>query len=211
MTDVKICGLTTPDTLRTAVTGGARYVGFVFYPPSPRAISPQNAGNLIRQLPSTVRSVGLFVDPDDETLESTIGLAGLEMIQLHGDETPARVREIKTRFHCPVIKALRIKNAQDLIPVRAYESVADWLLFDSRPEQSPLPGGTGHRFDWSLLHNTPFQKPWMLSGGLTPENVGEALAQLTPTAVDVSSGVEDAPGQKNCEKIRAFIQAVRNN
>jgi len=209
MTEAKICGITDPENLQAAVSGGARFIGFVFYPPSPRIISPAKAALLARMLPTGVRAVGLFVNPDNEFLDDVLGAVGLDMIQLHGHETPERVQAIKARTSLPVIKAIRIKDTSDLAHVQAYESVSDWILCDSKPDHALLPGGTGHRFDWSLLAGRVFTKPWMLSGGLDSENVAEAIRQLSPTAVDVSSGVEDAPGQKSPAKIKAFLEAVK--
>ncbi len=210
MTDVKICGLSTPETLQTAIESGARFVGFVFYPPSPRHVSVDIAANLARSLPTGVRSVGLFVDPDDETLVKVTGSVPLDMIQLHGDETPERVSAIKALTHLPVMKAIRVASAADLEGVEEFENVADWLLFDTKLENADLPGGTGHSFDWNILAGREFKKPWMLAGGVTAENVTEALSILSPNAVDVSSGVESSRGVKDSEKIRTFIQAVKN-
>lgn len=209
MSEVKICGLSEPQTLNAAIKAGARFIGFVFYPPSPRNIAPNTAKELALSLPTGVRSVGLFVDPTDEQLEETLGIVPLDMLQLHGTETPERVKDIKEKFAMPVMKAFNIREEADFKPVRDYETVVDWLLFDSRPETAALPGGTGQSFDWSLLAGKTFSKPWMLSGGLTPENAGRALAQLSPDALDVSSGVESAPGLKDTAKIEAFIAAVR--
>ncbi len=206
---VKICGLTTPDTLTAAINAGARFIGFVFYEPSPRNIALDTAKELALQIPTGVRSVGLFVNPTDEQLGETLGKVQIDMIQLHGDESPERVAEIKARYNLEVMKAINVREESDLEAIPSYEAVVDWLLFDSKPEQATLPGGTGQNFDWSLLKGKSFSKPWMLSGGLTAKNVGEALAQLSPDAVDVSSGVESAPGAKDAEKIKAFIAAVK--
>ncbi|MEZ5813943.1 MAG: phosphoribosylanthranilate isomerase [Alphaproteobacteria bacterium] len=202
---IKICGLSEPETLKAAIDAGACYVGFVFYPPSPRYIEIDTAKELARQIPTGIRAVGLFVDPTNEQLEQTLGIVPLDMIQLHGKESPQRVSEIKTRYNLDIMKAINIREKSDLNIIPQYEAAADWLLFDSRPEQAALPGGTGQSFDWSLLQGKTFSRPWMLSGGLTPENVSDALAQLNPTALDVSSGVESAPGLKDPEKIKKFI------
>jgi len=207
---VKICGLKDPENLEAAVRGGARYVGFVFYPPSPRHLSFDIAWNLARAVPTGVRSVGLFVDPDDAQLAEIVTGVQLDMIQLHGDETPARVAEIKARYAMPVMKAIRVASADDLANVADYEAVADWLLFDAKPDGADLPGGTGESFDWNILAGREFQKPWMLSGGLTAANVQEALSILTPDALDISSGVEITRGQKDPAKIKAFIEAAHN-
>ena len=207
--DVKICGLSTPETLQTAIDAGARFVGFVFYPPSPRNVSFETAYELARMVPTGVRTTALFVDPDDELLERVLSGIQIDLVQLHGQETPERITNIKNRFHIPVMKAICIRNADDLNNVKNYEAVADWLLFDARPENATLPGGTGHSFDWTLLKDKTFQKPWMLGGGLNAGNIGEALSILSPNAVDISSGVESAPGRKDPQKIIAFIQAVK--
>lgn len=211
MTDVKICGLSTPETLQTAIEAGARFVGFVFYPPSPRNVSFDRAYELARAVPTGVRSVGLFVDPDDAQLERVLTGIQLDMVQLHGSETPERVAQIKAQFSMPVMKAIRVASAQDLEGLEAHEEVADWLLFDAKPENATLPGGTGQSFDWTILEGRTFKKPWMLSGGLSADTVQEALRILKPDAVDVSSGVESVPGQKDPQKIRAFIKAVKSN
>ncbi len=211
MTDVKICGLSTPDTLQTAIEAGARFVGFVFYPRSPRNVSFDIAWNLARAVPTGVRSVGLFVDPEDALLERILTGIQLDMVQLHGEETPERVAQIKAQYSMPVMKAIRVSTAQDLEGVEAYEAVSDWLLFDAKPENATLPGGTGQSFDWNILKGRMFKKPWMLSGGLTADTVQKALRILKPDAVDVSSGVESVPGQKDPEKIKSFIKAVKSN
>lgn len=208
-TKIKICGLSEPKTLQVAVQAGARFIGFVFYPPSPRNVSLDIAANLARSLPTGVRSVGLFVNPDDALLDQITTHMPLDMIQLHGDESPVRVTEIKTRYALDIMKAIRVSSAQDLKDVQAFEEATDWLLFDAKPVGADLPGGTGHSFDWNLLSGRTFAKPWMLSGGLTADNVGEALSILKPNAVDISSGVESSRGVKDEAKIRAFIQAVK--
>ncbi len=213
MVNVKICGLKTPETLQAAIDAGADFVGFNFYLPSPRYIDPDRAAKLSAMLPEGVRKVGLFVDPDDDLLRFTLEQTAPDMIQLHGSETPERVSEVIKMTGISVMKALRIATIDDLDHVGSFEPVCDWLLLDSKPstgEREILPGGTGQTFDWSLLKNFRPTKSWMLAGGLTPENVGVALSFLKPDAVDVSSGVETAPGQKDPEKIRAFIEAVKS-
>lgn len=207
--DVKICGLSTPETLQTAIEAGARFVGFVFYEPSPRNVSFDIAWNLARTVPTGVRSVGLFVNPEDEFLEHIVSGIQLDMIQLHGDETPGRINEIKQRFTMPVMKAIRVSTEDDLKDIEGYEAAADWLLFDAKPKNAKLPGGTGESFDWNILANRTFSKPWMLAGGINEENVAEALSILHPNAVDISSGVESSPGIKDPDKIKAFIKAVK--
>ncbi len=207
MTQVKICGIKDKKNLNAAIKSGADFIGFVFYPPSPRYIEPETALILAEKLPKNVSSVALFVNPTDEEL---LSIKGLNMIQLHGDETPQRVTEIKAITGCRIIKAFRIGMPDDLKQVTAYEACADWLLFDARPQKSDLPGGTGESFDWALLKDLRFKKPWMLSGGLTSENVKDALSQLSPDAVDISSGVEKKRGQKDESKIQQFIETVKN-
>lgn len=202
---VKICGITEPENLAAAVQAGAHYIGFVFYPPSPRYIHPQQAAHLIRQLPSTVKAVGLFVNPSDEELTSALGAAPLDVIQLHGGEDIERVKAIKSQTLMPLIKAFSVKDKGDIISARDFEPHVDWLLFDAKPVHSDLPGGSGESFDWSLLADEKFSKPWMLSGGLTIENVQGAVRQLNPPGVDVSSGVESSRGVKDPQKIRDFI------
>jgi len=206
----KICGLSEPESLRAAVTGGARYVGFVFYPPSPRAIAPALAADLARLVPTGIRSVGLFVDPDDEFLEHVVGQVPLDLIQLHGKETPRRVAEVKARYGMPVMKAIKIGGPEDVAAALEAAETADRLLFDAKPpaKVAALPGGNGIAFDWTLLAGRRWPKPWMLSGGLTPENVEEAVRVTGATEIDVSSGVEDRPGHKDPALVRAFLDAA---
>jgi phosphoribosylanthranilate isomerase len=208
MTAVKICGIRDLEALKISADAGAEFVGLVFYPPSPRFVTLEIAHTLAQALPASMRSVGLFVEPTDAELLRTISSVPLDMIQLHGGETPERVGEIAALCNMPVIKALRLSGPEDLENVADYEDVADWLLFDSKIDH-PLPGGTGQRFDWEILKDRTFKKPWMLSGGLMPENVREAIKLLHPGCVDVSSGVESARGIKDPEKIIAFIDAVK--
>lgn len=213
MTAIKICGIKDPQNLEAAISAGARYIGFVFYDPSPRNVSFDIAWNLARAVPTGVRSVGLFVDPDPEQLERIVSGIQLDMIQLHGDETPDQVQAIRDKFKMPVMKAIRVSHDSDLSALKDYEDVSDWLLFDAKAPQeqgNDLPGGTGHSFDWNILKGQEFSKPWMLGGGLTAENVGKALSILSPNALDVSSGVESTRGQKDPIKIKAFIDAVKS-
>ncbi|HTJ62421.1 MAG TPA: phosphoribosylanthranilate isomerase [Alphaproteobacteria bacterium] len=208
--DVKICGICTPEALHAAA-GGARAVGFVFYPPSPRALTPDIAADLARMLPTGVRSVGLFVDPTDEQIASVTSRVPLDLLQLHGEETLRRVADIRGRFGTPVMKAIRVATAEDLAPLEAFEAVADWILFDAKPPKSvtALPGGTGIAFDWQLLQRVKPSKPWMLSGGLNADNLAEAVSITGARMVDVSSGVEDRPGAKSVEKIQEFLAAAK--
>ncbi len=211
MSDVKICGIKDQEALDAAIEAGVRYVGFVFYPDSPRYIDPAEAKILAESVPKSVRRVGLFVDPGNKQLEKILGIVPLDMVQLHGDKTPQRVIEIKELTSKPVMKAIRIATKYDLEELEDHETAADWLLFDSKPAGASQPGGTGQSFDWSILKDKTFKKPWMLSGGLTEENVVDALSLLNPKVVDVSSGVESEKGIKDPEKIRNFINIVKSN
>lgn len=203
--EVKICGINDPSAMTAAVEGGARYAGFVFYPPSPRAVSADRAADLAELAPAAVKIVGLFVDPTDDELDAALRSIKLDMVQLHGDEMPERVAQIRALAGVPVMKAIPVATANDLRNVSLYEAVADWLLFDAKVN-ARLPGGNGAAFDWSLLRGRRFAKPWMLAGGLNAANLAEAVATTAARVIDVSSGVEDAPGRKNPEKIRALLQ-----
>lgn len=205
--ETKICGISTPETLAAAAAHGARYVGFVFYPKSPRYVGPALAAQLARQAPTGLRTVGLFVSPDDELLDTILSQVPLDMIQLHGDETPARVAEIRRTVSMPVKKAIRIASDDDLRRARDFEPIADSLLFDAKPPDNvtALPGGNGIAFDWTLLAGSRWSKPWMLSGGLNARNLAEAVRMTGAKAVDTSSGVEDRPGNKTPDLIREFL------
>jgi len=208
MTQVKICGVTEPHSLQATIDAGTRFIGFVFYEPSPRFVDHDIAWTLSQMVPTGVRSVGLFVDPDDTYIKHITSSAPLDMIQLHGDETPARVSQIKSLINMPVIKAIPVSSAEDLNQAAEYEQVADWLLFDTKTESGS--GGTGQVFDWNLLKNKQFQRPWMLSGGLNTHNIHQALSTLNPDAIDVSSGVEESRGVKSPQKITEFINIVKS-
>jgi len=186
-------------------------LGFVFYPQSPRAISPELATEFVRRLPTGVKAVGLFVDPEDSWLEQVLSQVPLDMIQLHGDESPDRVAEIKAYYPLPIIKAVKIGDAADLENILKYRHRADIILLDAKPPSNVtpmLPGGNGLSFDWTLLADMPLPGPWMLSGGLNAENVTEAVEITNAKMVDVSSGVETAPGQKSLELMEEFLQQV---
>jgi len=205
----KICGINTVEAAEAAVANGAGFVGFVFYPPSPRCVAPDQAADIAETLGDRVSTVGLFVDADDATIAGTLARAPLDMLQLHGGESPARVRAIRARHGRPVMKAIAVAVADDLDRARAYDEAADWLLFDARPAApSDLPGGNARAFDWRLLEGARFSRPWMLSGGLSAENVAEAVALTNAENVDVSSNVEDRRGHKDPELIAAFMTAV---
>jgi phosphoribosylanthranilate isomerase len=207
---VKICGLKTPDTLDAALEAGADMVGFVFFPPSPRDLGVEAARALGERVKGRAKKVALSVDATDAELDRVVEALKPDMLQLHGEETPERVATVRSRFHLPVTKALPIEQKSDLSPIHLYAKVADWLLFDGRaPREATRPGGLGKTFDWSVLQNLDLQIPFMLSGGLDASNVAEALRITRAPAVDVSSGVERAPGEKDPDKIRAFIRAAR--
>jgi phosphoribosylanthranilate isomerase len=209
MAQVKICGLSQPEHVAAAVEAGARYLGFVFFPKSPRAVSPEQAAALMGAIPPGIARVGLFVDPDDALLKATLAAAPLDMIQLHGTESPARVGEIKALTGLPVMKAVGVAGPEDLEALWDYGLAADMLLVDAKaPKGADLPGGNGLAFDWRLLTGRKWLKPWLLAGGLTPENVAEAIRLTGAPGVDVSSGVETAPGHKDSALIRDFIRAA---
>jgi phosphoribosylanthranilate isomerase len=201
----KICGLSTPETLDAAVAGGASHVGFVFFPPSPRNVDFDRARALIARVPGHVGKVGVFVDPDEALLSAAIA-AGITAVQLH-KTTPERAAAIATRL--PVWAAVAVKTRTDVDRARAWHGLAERILYDAKtPDSAALPGGMGLRFDWTLLAGIPQSLPWALSGGLDAGNVGEAVRMTGATLVDVSSGVESAPGVKDVAKIAAFLKAV---
>jgi phosphoribosylanthranilate isomerase len=207
----KICGLSSAEAVDAAIRGGARFVGFVFYPPSRRHVTPERAAALAALVPERVTRVGLFVDPTDAELAGVLERGPLDLLQLHGSESPRRVAEIKARFGKPVMKAIPIAAPGDPDAAIPYLEVADWLLFDAKPPRGDpraLPGGNGLAFDWQILGGRSWSKPWMLSGGLTAKNLAEAVATTHARAVDVSSGVEIRPGIKDLGKIAEFLARV---
>lgn len=211
---VKICGLKDIANLDAAIEAGADFIGFVFYPDSPRHVTIKQAAMLAQHIKDCsvskkVSSVVLLVDPSDVLLGEVTGAVLPDMIQLHGSETPERVMAVKEAYKLPVIKALSVSDEFDFNIVEGYEAAVDWLLFDTKPMPGELPGGTGKAFNWEVLAGRRFNRPWMLSGGLTSNNVGAALSVVSPAAVDVSSGVEAARGAKDPVKIRAFIEAAK--
>jgi phosphoribosylanthranilate isomerase len=207
---VKICGLKTPEALDVALESNADQVGFVFFAPSPRNLGLELARVLGGRVKGHAGKVALTVDANDETLHGIVDALNPDMLQLHGSETPDRVVTVRMRFGLPVMKALPIAQKSDLSPIRLYANVADRLLFDARaPQEATRPGGLGKPFDWSLLKDIDPAISFMLSGGLDAGNVAQALAITRAPGVDVSSGVERAPGEKDPDKIRAFIRAVR--
>ncbi|MDP2411203.1 MAG: phosphoribosylanthranilate isomerase [Pseudolabrys sp.] len=207
---VKICGLKTPEALDAALESGADQVGFVFFAPSPRHVGLEAARALGQRVLGRAAKVALTVDANDETLAGIVAALKPDMLQLHGKETPERVVAVRTRFGLPVMKALAIAERADLAPIRIYAKVVDRLLFDARPpKDATRPGGLGKPFDWTLLQGIDAGVPFMLSGGLDAGNVAEALRITSASGVDVSSGVERAPGEKDPDKIRTFIRTVR--
>lgn len=207
--DVKICGLTTPEAVTAALFGGATHVGFIFFAKSPRNIDPAEAGRLREAARGKTIAVAVTVDADDAFLERIVAEMRPDMLQLHGKETPERVAELKARYGLPVMKAFSISAAADLEKIEPYVGIADRFLFDAKPPTgSELPGGNGVAFDWTVLRGLPRETDYLLSGGLNAENVGEAIRLANPPGLDVSSGVESAPGVKDVKLIEEFFQAV---
>ena len=207
----KICGLNDAAAVHAAVEGGAAFIGLVFYPPSPRAVTPAQAAELAAPVPTGVGKVGLFVDATDDEIDAVLASAPLDMLQLHGGESPERVARLRERTGLEVMKVIKVAAAADLDPVPDWYDAADWLMFDARPPKdmkNALPGGNALAFDWLLLKDREFPLPWMLAGGLDAGNVAEAVRLSGTRYVDTSSGVEDSPGVKNPEKIRQFLKAV---
>jgi phosphoribosylanthranilate isomerase len=208
---VKICGLSTGLTLNAALDAGADMVGFVFFSKSPRHIDWATARTLGRQVAGRAKIVALSVDADDDTLKRIVDSLAPDLMQLHGSETPARVKEITRLFARPAMKAIGVAAPADLAAAKAYEGAADSLLIDAKPpKDAVLPGGNGRPFDWRLTQDFRVPVPWLLSGGLDPDNIGSAIALSGARGVDVSSGVESAPGVKDPARIRAFVAAARH-
>ena len=208
---VKICGLATVDDVRACSDAGANYMGLVFFEKSPRNITISAARELALAAPLGLAKVALVVNPSDAELDAITGTVPLDMLQLHGRETPERVAEVKARYGLPVMKAVGIADGDDLPKLESYFGVADQILVDAKPPNGgELPGGNGLSFDWRLIAGRRWPCPWMLAGGLTAENVAEAVKMTGAKQVDVSSGVEDAPGLKNAELIQKFVQSSRS-
>lgn len=207
---IKICGLSTAESLDWAIDAGADLVGLVHFPKSPRHVDLARAGALANHARGRARVVVLLVDPDDALIDKVMAEAMPDFLQLHGRESPARVAAIRARIERPVIKAIGISSAGDVGATAAYDGAANLLIFDAKPPRdASRPGGLGVSFDWSLLERVPAKTPFLLSGGLHPTNVAEAIARVRPFGVDVSSGVESMPGVKDAIKIAAFIGAAR--
>ncbi|PJI85071.1 phosphoribosylanthranilate isomerase [Yoonia maricola] len=209
-TRVKICGLRDASALEAAVDAGANYVGLVFFPKSPRHVSLARAAALAQTAPLGMAKVALVVDADNALLDQITANVPLDILQLHGAETPARVAEVRARYGLPVMKAVGIADKGDLAALDTYVQIADQILVDAKPpKDADLPGGNGLSFDWRLIAGRRWPVPWMLAGGLTPETVSEAIALTGAKQVDVSSGVESAPGVKDAARIAAFCAAAR--
>lgn len=208
--DIKICGLKTDETLAAALAGGASHVGFIFFAKSPRYVEPVEAGRLRQSAVGRAKAVAVSVDADDAFLDRIVAEMRPDMLQLHGSESPARVAEVKARHGLPVMKAMAISEAADLERIKPFIGIADRFLFDAKPPKgSQLPGGNGVAFDWKLLAALDADVDYMLSGGLNAANVGDALRQANPPGIDISSGVESAPGVKDAALIEQFFRAVR--
>jgi phosphoribosylanthranilate isomerase len=209
---VKICGLSTPETVAAAVEAGADYLGFIFFARSPRNVTPEHAATIAKLAPVSALRVAVTFNAEDAALDKIMATLNPDILQLHGSETPERLTELKSRYGVTLMKAIAISGPEDPIKSEIYRESADLLLFDAKPPKSmenALPGGNGLVFDWSLLAGQKPETPWMLSGGLTVENVREAIRISGAEAVDVSSGVEDAPGRKNPDLIRKFVRAAK--
>jgi phosphoribosylanthranilate isomerase len=207
---VKICGLKSPADVAATAAAGAAYAGFNFFPRSPRHVTPEQARALALVAPDGLCKVALVVDADNATLDAIVAEVPLDMLQLHGHETPARVAEVKARYGLPVMKVIGVAEEADFAGLLDFQLVADQILVDAKaPKGAVLPGGNGLTFDWRLLVGRKWLKPWMLAGGLTPENVGQAIQRTGARQVDVASGVESAPGVKDAARIAAFVEAAQ--
>ena len=206
---IKICGINAAAALDAAIAVRADYAGLVFYPPSPRHLAPPQAADLGTRAAGRIGAVGLFVDADDTTIGDAVGAARLQALQLHGSETPQRAAELRARFALPVWKVISVARARDVARADIYAGAADLILFDAKTPKGSLPGGMGLVFDWSLLARYRGALPWGLAGGLSPDNVAEAVRVTGAPLVDTSSGVESAPGVKDVDKIAAFCKAAR--
>ncbi|MGH1415321.1 MAG: phosphoribosylanthranilate isomerase [Pelagimonas sp.] len=209
---VKICGLTKPQDVDATAQAGAAYAGFVFFPKSPRHVAIDTARDLAVLAPIGLAKVALVVNADDALLDEITGKVAIDILQLHGSESPQRVSEIRARYGLPVMKAVGVASAGDVQNLATYEQVCDQILVDAKaPKGAALPGGNGLAFDWKLIAGRRWARPWMLAGGLTPENVARAVELTGAAQVDVSSGVESAPGQKDVAKIAAFVSAATSS
>ena len=206
---VKICGITSPGDAALAANAGADYLGMIFFPPSPRSIPPDQAPEVLAAIPDGVARVALTVNPDDALIDALVPL-GFDWLQLHGAEPPERVAELRERTDLSVMKAVGVREAADLAAIEWYAPVADQLLIDAKPPKgAEVPGGHGVAFDWTLIAGRTWPVAWMLAGGLTPENVAQAITLTGAEQVDVASGTESSPGIKDAQKVRAFVQAAK--
>lgn len=208
----KICGLNTLESIDAAVAGGADFIGIVFYPHSPRYVALNEAARLVRDVPPEISKVGLFVDATDATISETLDAVDLDMLQLHGSETPERLVHLREAFGRTTMKAIKVEGVSDVTTAEMFDSSVDWLLFDAKPPKGmigALPGGNALAFDWHLLEGRSWKKPWMLSGGLNLENVTDAVSISGAVVVDISSGVEDSPGLKSSSKIQKFLGTIK--
>jgi phosphoribosylanthranilate isomerase len=205
---VKVCGMKDPARVQEALSLGAAFVGLVFFPPSPRSLDPARARELAQLVEPPARSVGLFVDASDREIEATLRYVPLDILQLHGDETPERVRQVALLSGLEVMKAIRVEEPADLAMLDEYADAADLILFDAKPPRraDALPGGNGLSFDWRLLEGVELAKPWALAGGLGPDNLAAAVERVHPPIVDVSSGIESRPGVKDPARLEAFLR-----
>lgn len=207
---IKICGISTPEALDATIRARADYAGFVFFPKSPRNVTPQAAAALSRRAENRIARVGLFVDADDDTIAEALAAARLDVLQLHGTESPERAAQLRARHGVKVWKALSIATAEDVARAQAYADAIDMVLFDAKTPKGTLPGGMGLSFDWTLVANWKGPIAWGLAGGLTPQNVTEAIERTGAPLIDTSSGVESAPGVKDTARITALCDAVRS-
>jgi len=208
--DAKICGLTSAEAVQAALGGGAAYLGFMFFPKSPRDIAPDAAARLAEPVRGKAKVVAVMVDPTDGEVDRVAGALAPDFVQLHGAETPSRARAVAERMGAGLIKVLPVAEASDLAPAADYDAIADHLMFDTRPApDADRPGGAGRAFDWTLLAGRRFRRPWLLAGGLDPWNLAEAVKQSGAPIVDVSSGVERGPGLKDPALIAAFLDAAK--
>jgi phosphoribosylanthranilate isomerase len=208
--DIKICGVKTDEAVAAALDGGASHIGFIFFPKSPRYVDPAEAGRLRQAAKGRAKAVAVTVDADDATLDAIVAAMKPDMLQLHGDESVTRVAEIKARYGLPVMKAFALRERGDLEQIKQYVGIADRFLFDAKPPKgSELPGGNGVSFDWQVLSELDASTDYMLSGGLNAGNIAEALRATSAQAIDISSGVESAPGVKDVSLIKDFFRTVR--
>ncbi len=205
----KICGLTTKDAVDSAVENGAEFLGFVFFPPSPRNITAKKAAELTADIPNNTKKVGVFVDPTDDELECVLKDFKLDYIQCHGSESKEQIYELRVKYGLPIIKAIAVRCSDDVAKGKQYANVADMLLFDAKVPSSPLPGGNGLAFDWTLLKNRNFEVPWFLSGGINIQNVTKAMAISGAKMIDISSSLESEPGVKDPELIKEFLSKIK--